>query len=117
MTGSMEPGAIETRLQARLAQADATLRTALAELDAVRDARAGSSTDDEHDPEGSTLSSDWSRTEGIVRAAETQRTAIRLAIARVKAGGYGICLECGGPIAPERLLARPEAELCIDCAR
>ncbi|HZO21670.1 MAG TPA: TraR/DksA C4-type zinc finger protein [Steroidobacteraceae bacterium] len=32
-------------------------------------------------------------------------------------GTYGICEECGNPIGEERLRARPEATLCIDCQR
>jgi RNA polymerase-binding protein DksA len=32
-------------------------------------------------------------------------------------GTYGICQECGRPIPPERLEARPEATLCVDCQR
>ncbi len=30
-------------------------------------------------------------------------------------GEYGICKRCGQPIAPERLLALPEARLCVRC--
>ena len=104
-------------LTSRLADADARVAAAEAELDAVRSARGDANSDDEHDPEGSTLSSDWSRAEGMVQAADAQRTAIQLAFARLEAGTYGLCLNCGAPIAPGRLAARPEAELCIDCAR
>lgn len=104
-------------LTERLASADARIETAEAELDGVRQARGDSTADDEHDPEGSTLTSDWSRIAAIVIAAEAQRTAIQLAFARLQAGTYGRCLNCGGPIAEERLLILPEAELCIDCAR
>jgi RNA polymerase-binding protein DksA len=32
-------------------------------------------------------------------------------------GTYGVCRECGSRISPERLQARPEATLCIDCQR
>jgi DnaK suppressor protein len=42
---------------------------------------------------------------------------IEAAIARLDAGTYGVCTGCGGPIAPERLEARPWAALCIDCQR
>lgn len=106
-----------TLLNQRLAEAEARVAAAEAELDAVRTARGDANSDDEHDPEGSTLSSDWSRAEGMVQAADTQRTALQLAFVRLEAGTYGLCLNCGAPIAPGRLAARPEAELCIDCAR
>jgi RNA polymerase-binding protein DksA len=34
---------------------------------------------------------------------------------RLKAGDYGICVECGGDIGFERLKATPSAVRCIDC--
>jgi RNA polymerase-binding protein DksA len=43
--------------------------------------------------------------------------AIDAALARIDAGTYGICVNCGRPIAPERLEAMPWATLCIDCKR
>jgi DnaK suppressor protein len=42
--------------------------------------------------------------------------AIRAAIQRVDEGRYGICLTCAEKIAPERLVALPEATHCISCA-
>jgi DnaK suppressor protein len=41
--------------------------------------------------------------------------AIRAAIARVDEGRYGICLKCGGTIAPARLAIIPETTQCISC--
>ncbi|WP_157215261.1 TraR/DksA family transcriptional regulator [Flavisphingomonas formosensis] len=40
----------------------------------------------------------------------------RNAIARLDAGGYGICTSCGDVIAAERLNALPAAAECISCA-
>ena len=42
---------------------------------------------------------------------------IDAALARIDAGTYGICTNCGKPIGEERLEALPWASLCIDCAR
>ncbi|MDO8506030.1 MAG: TraR/DksA C4-type zinc finger protein [Candidatus Limnocylindria bacterium] len=39
------------------------------------------------------------------------------ALARITSGSYGICVECGRPIARERLEARPQAARCITCQR
>ncbi len=39
------------------------------------------------------------------------------AIARVDAGTFGICAECGEPIARPRLQALPYTRHCIECAR
>jgi DnaK suppressor protein len=44
-------------------------------------------------------------------------TAIDSALARIDAGTYGVCVNCGAQIAPERLEAMPWATLCIDCKR
>jgi DnaK suppressor protein len=43
--------------------------------------------------------------------------AVDAALGRIDEGTYGTCSSCGKPISPERLEARPWAELCIDCAR
>jgi DnaK suppressor protein len=44
-------------------------------------------------------------------------TAIDEALARIEAGTYGVCVNCGAQIAPERLEAMPWATLCIECKR
>jgi DnaK suppressor protein len=44
-------------------------------------------------------------------------TAIDEALARIDAGTYGVCVNCGAQIAPERLEAMPWATLCIECKR
>ena len=42
---------------------------------------------------------------------------IEAALKRLDDGTYGVCTNCGEPIAVERLEARPWATLCIDCKR
>lgn len=37
------------------------------------------------------------------------------ALARIRDGEYGTCVECGGPIGEERLRAYPTALRCIRC--
>ena len=41
--------------------------------------------------------------------------AIDAALARLQAGTYGECTDCGVAIAPARLQATPEAPRCIHC--
>lgn len=43
--------------------------------------------------------------------------AIDAALARIEAGTYGKCVNCGAQIPEERLEAMPWATLCIDCKR
>jgi RNA polymerase-binding protein DksA len=42
---------------------------------------------------------------------------IEAALKRVAEGTYGICANCGKPVAVDRLDALPWATLCIDCQR
>jgi DnaK suppressor protein len=44
-----------------------------------------------------------------------QVQVLRHALAKFDDGSYGLCEECGQPIGVSRLLARPEARLCIAC--
>lgn len=47
---------------------------------------------------------------------ETQElAAIDAALARIAAGTYGQCMDCGADITPQRLQVAPEAARCIDC--
>ena len=41
---------------------------------------------------------------------------IDAALARIQAGSYGRCLNCGGPLGLQRLRAIPEARYCLACA-
>ena len=41
--------------------------------------------------------------------------AIEEALYRMEKGTYGICRDCGDPIAPERLQAIPWTRVCIAC--
>jgi DnaK suppressor protein len=52
----------------------------------------------------------------IGEAERSELARIDAALARVKAGTYGTCAECGEPIDPRRLEAAPFAVLCADCA-
>ncbi|MGF2949319.1 TraR/DksA family transcriptional regulator [Microbacterium alcoholitolerans] len=109
-------GDVRSNLEAL--RADAAVRaasaaSALAEL--VRD-RQGSNDDDEHDPEGVTLSSEWSRLSALSDAAADELRQFDDALARLDAGTYGICARCGKPIPAARLEVRPFAELCVPCA-
>lgn len=73
--------------------------------------------DDEHDPEGHTIAFERSQVDALVRQARQRLTELDAALARVDARTYGTCERCGRPIGAERLEARPESRLCIDCAR
>jgi DnaK suppressor protein len=105
------------RLRAERARLDAELARLTGSLEEVRASRSDASADDEHDPEGPTLSYEWSRIAGVHTELEAKSEAVRQALERVANARYGSCTRCGQPISRERLEARPAAELCIDCAR
>jgi RNA polymerase-binding protein DksA len=96
-----------------LAQIDALTR----EFDEVVAASASSNADDEHDPEGATIAFERQQVVALLDQARRRLADVDAALARRAAGDYGMCENCGRPIAPERLAARPAARTCIDCAR
>ncbi|NYF17745.1 RNA polymerase-binding transcription factor DksA [Microbacterium sp. AK009] len=82
----------------------------------LREARGAESADDEHDPEGGTLSAEWSRIEGVRVGVLTELEGIDAALDRVAAGTFGICEVCGTAIPEGRLEVRPTATRCVRCA-
>ncbi|MEL5989837.1 TraR/DksA family transcriptional regulator [Microbacterium phosphatis] len=83
------------------------------DLTAVAAARGDSTADDEHDPEGVTLSGEWSRLAGLSDDARGELRDIDAALERIDAGTYGVCEVCGEAIPEGRLLARPTAARCV----
>lgn len=102
-------------LHARRAELVARLAALRADHDAVVDASRGSNADDEHDPEGATIAFERAQVDALALAAEREVAAVDAALARVDAGGYGVCTRCGRPIDPARLEVRPTATTCVTC--
>ncbi|WP_353828649.1 TraR/DksA family transcriptional regulator [Agromyces sp. SYSU T0242] len=86
-------------------------------ITAVREARSDASVDDEHDPDGPTMSQEWSQRTAVLHDVEHELADIDRALARIEDGTYGVCERCGAKITVGRLEARPTATHCIDCAR
>jgi DnaK suppressor protein len=103
---------LETERAAVLAQVAALT----AEFDAVVAASRSSNADDEHDPEGATIAFERQQLAALLDAAQRRLADVEAAVARRASGRYGVCERCGGPIAPDRLAARPAARTCITCA-
>lgn len=118
MSGRPEgDGDARSALEGRRADVAARVDRLRRDLDAVQRLRSQNSDDDEHDPEGATTAQLWSQSVGILDAAQRELDDLVSAIRRLEAGEYGICQRCGQAIAAARLEARPDATLCIDCAR
>ncbi len=104
----MDKTAARTRLEAQLAELESRQNHIAEDLDEPL------SRDSE---EAATEMQDDAvlESEGALVAREI--ASVKRALARITDGSYGECVRCGNDIAVARLEARPEAALCIDCAR
>lgn len=103
-----DTAAAKARLEAQLAELEARLGNIERDLD------------EPHDPDSSERAvqmQDDDSLEGQARIAAREIASTRRALERIAAGEYGWCVQCGEAISEGRLEARPEAALCIDCAR
>ncbi len=98
----------KTRLEAQLAE----LKERLSHIE--RDL------DEPHDPDSSERAVQMEDDESLeAQAALVTReiASTDRALERLAKGEYGYCVECGEEISEGRLEARPEAALCINCAK
>ena len=84
-------------------------------LGSIVEATRLTETDDEHDPEGSTIAYERSLTSTLLAEADKHLAELDRALERIASGDYGSCERCGGLIPSERLLARPAARTCVAC--
>ncbi len=103
---------VEERLRQLLEQR----ASLVSDVEQMRISRSLTFTDDEHDPEGSTVSLDHARDRALLGATEATLAELVAARERLAAGTFGRCEQCGGAISEDRLRARPEARCCISCA-
>ena len=87
-----------------------------AQFDELVDASVSSNADDEHDPEGPTMTFERSQLDALIRQARQHLEEVDAAADRITDGTYGRCQTCGRPIPVERLEARRVARTCIGCA-
>jgi len=106
-----------TALERARRQTQRRLAALTDDFDEVVAASLDTNADDEHDPEGHTIAFERSQVDALVRQARDRLAEVDAALVRLDAGSYGSCERCGRPIGEERLDARPETRLCIDCAR
>lgn len=103
-------------LDALRAEASARIAQLTVDIDALRADRSDGNADDEHDPEGVTLSAEWSMLAGL-RDQELRTLAeVDASIERLADGTAGLCVDCGAVIPAARLEARPTAVRCVACA-
>jgi DnaK suppressor protein len=85
-------------------------------FDDIVDAARSTATDDEHDPEGSTIAFERSQVATLLRGAREQLAELDHALDRLADGTFGRCESCGRAIPTERLTARPSTTRCVACA-
>jgi RNA polymerase-binding protein DksA len=74
-------------------------------------------TTDNHLAETATVTVDREIDYTLEENSENVLLSIDGALERIQSGTYGTCLNCGQPIADDRLAAIPWATHCIDCKR
>lgn len=105
---------------------DEVRQTLTAERDALRrrlgwvveHVTSGPSYDQQFNPDRSDLADEYAERErdvALLAIEQEQLEQIEAALARLDDGTYGICLDCGEPIPPERLEILPYATTCVRC--
>jgi DnaK suppressor protein len=113
----MDESAVRDVLQVERAATLARIRAMQTDLDAIVSASANANTDDEHDPEGSTIAYERAQVAALLAGAESNLRDLDCALARLSAGSYSECERCHSQISAERLAALPAGRTCIDCAK
>jgi RNA polymerase-binding transcription factor DksA len=103
-------------LHERRREALARLAGTGAERDAVVSAAKESVTDDEHDPEGSTIAYERRILDALAHDMRERVSEVDAALDRLERGTYGTCARCHRPIPADRLDALPTARTCVGCA-
>jgi len=103
-----DTAAAKARLEAQLAELEARQGHIAADLSEPLNADSS---------EQAVEMEDDASLEGQGALVAREIASVKRALARIEDGVYGECVRCGEEIAPARLEARPEAALCIDCAR
>lgn len=103
---------LETR-RAEYADRLEHLRAVAAELAAEPASVEAADEEDLGDADGANVERD--RVLALAVAAQRSIEAVDLALARVAAGSYGRCVDCGQAIPDARLEAVPEATHCVTC--
>jgi DnaK suppressor protein len=70
---------------------------------------------DQHPADSGSNLADADREEAGLEVLRGQEERVRAALARIDAGTYGRCVDCGRELPDARLEVRPEADRCVDC--
>ena len=59
----------------------------------------------------------WELDRALLQRLRGRAAGIELALSQISQGTYGICVQCGMPIHPDRLAVLPDTRVCIRCAQ
>lgn len=116
MTSATERADLRALLEGLRRDARARLTAIDESIARLRADRTVDVADDEHDPDGVTLSGEWAQAVGVQEAARREIAEIEDALRRWETGAYGVCADCGRSIPIDRLRVRPFAARCVSCA-
>jgi RNA polymerase-binding transcription factor DksA len=71
---------------------------------------------DQNFADSSQVTAERGEAEALAQSLAETLTGVEHALAKFEAGTYGTCEDCGEPISPARLEAKPAARFCINCA-
>ena len=111
-----DKGMYRQLLEEKIAEARLQIERLTADIHEATLAAHDIPADDEHDPEGSTLTLERAREVALLDGTEKSLAELLEAEDRLERGTYGTCENCGREIPRERLEVRPEARFCVQCA-
>jgi DnaK suppressor protein len=109
----MPSDATQSDLRASLEEERASLRAQLAELGFGEN---GGLDYDQNFADSSQVTAERGEAEALAKSLRETLSEVDNALAKFESGSYGTCENCGQPISPARLEAKPAARHCINCA-
>jgi RNA polymerase-binding transcription factor DksA len=71
---------------------------------------------DQNFADSSQVTAERGEAEALAKSLRETLSEVENALAKFEAGTYGTCENCGDPIVPARLEAKPAARFCMNCA-
>lgn len=108
--------AVEVALRDARDAAAALVESLRREHEDITNSGQDTNTDDEHDPDGTTVAYEKAKTSALLEQAEANVAEIDAALERLQQGTFGVCEGCGAEIGAARLEALPMTRTCVSCA-
>jgi RNA polymerase-binding transcription factor DksA len=109
----MPSDATQADMRASLEEERQSLHAQLAELGV---GETGGLDYDQNFADSSQVTAERGEAEALAKSLQETLADVEHALAKFEAGSYGVCENCGQPISPARLEAKPAARFCINCA-